>query len=1300
MDIRVKGPDGRIVSFPEGTSNLVIKDAMDTYYGVAPTQKYAQASALKALARGTSKRTEWQRFFDDTADVIQTSPAMAGFRQGYKEGAYADTAPAKPANAIPDSPFVSLGHLSGAMNGIQDVLTGDKTASTSKQRADAAITKEAARRASFQTASEADPWYKADHPIAHGADALTATLAGAALDPLSYLSGGRSVLGRAFTQGIIATAGDYGAQKSDVAVGLQKDISKSRLALSAAAGSLFSGVSDFASLGPKKWGREFFASAENDAREVLKVADKMAVPPMTSSEIGTPAKPFKLSSEAPAPVAPDPAKIPSEPLKDPSKAPAVVDGSPPSASAPKDPAGDPWANPDFGNAPEPRKAAALKHLDTLRQTIKPEHTNDFLAWVMKDLPPGGEAPTLNGKVIDWQKFSDKPELYASLREAMAEIFSDTYTAHSDKVRTWKSTTEAANLMGTSLTDVIHHHATFTGEGGISARIVALKNIMLAHQDQFEIDRAKLLSDMERGDYSGLEAFTARGHEFAHLDAMLRNAESETGRTLNILKQSKQAARLNNDLKNQMASFNEAFGGGITDPDKLKGVLEKMGEAYKKGGPAKSMEHLRHMRQMGAWDYIGYIVTGNILSGTWTHIRNLTGTPIHATFEVASRYVAAGVGSLRQATGMGPKDRVTFREANSHVFAAAESAQDALKIGWQAFKKGGVVTDGVSSVLPDANPHAQVPFAITPERRAQWAQQGATLGTGLDIALHGWFAAVRTFGYRPSIAADEFYKTMARRAEVTSQALREAHYRSQLVDVDKRQAVFTKTVDGLKNEPTAFAAKAAHEFFAETGLDRNAVFDPGTKAEDMALILKSVDIRRMAQDYAQLLTFQKSGPIINQFDQALRMVPLVKYGYVNFLRTPSAILKVGMVDYMPGMNLLAKDNRKALSAYTRGQEEALARGGAEADLVVGRMVVGIGLLGLAWTLAASGANVGKRSKEEERDGVLSYSVKLPNGTWVQYTGASPLAELLGIVADTQRAFVERDIQEDHAEALMGGLIAAFTNNVTNKSFLSGVGDFMDMLEGPGYAVNDTTRAGQVTAGLAKTVIPRVIPLSSMQRIIAQDHDPIVREARTFLEQIIATTPELSKTLPEKRDFLGRPIIRPEGQHGIGQAFKTSTATKDPLEIELGRLAQSMPDFKIDVPDRSFNGSDLKSAEYSKLLEVQGQKVKHPVTGMNMEESLRAMIQSPTYADMGNEERAYRLKKVITTFRLLGKRSIMDPNSPNYMGEMVRRTAVKAAEVDAKKKGLSPDQAAQRAGRYGLRPSDAEMEQLRSILSPTE
>lgn len=406
--------------------------------------------------------------------------------------------------------------------------------------------------------------------------------------------------------------------------------------------------------------------------------------------------------------------------------------------------------------------------------------------------------------------------------------------------------------------------------------------------------------------------------------------------------------------------------------------------------------------------------------------------------VGERYIAAGITSpLRR--GLGGKrtsaEGVTFREANAYLFGIHQSFVDATKAGFKAFVHAAPQTDIETSVGRYAM--AQ-PFEFNAERAAKWKKGGLMVIP--DMAMTGLFGTLRTLGIRPSLGMDEFTKVMTRRMQINALAAREASYRSARLRGKEADRVYAKTLDAVTQRPTAEAFVRAKNEFEAVG----AEYDPAksyagdTRLEEAADILASVDLHEMANDYARLMAFQKTGPAVEAFEKAMKYIPIVKALYVPFLRTPLNLVRAGMVDRNPALAWITKENRAAFKTYFAaldGQEKALSRGGAEADIVMARMVSGMALMGSAAMLFANGDLVGKRSPAEEQDGIKSYSIRL-GGRWYQYSTLSPVAEMIGITADLYQTMRDRDLADDQSTALAGGVTGADETAFVVTKFLNG------------------------------------------------------------------------------------------------------------------------------------------------------------------------------------------------------------------------------------------------------------------------
>lgn len=413
-------------------------------------------------------------------------------------------------------------------------------------------------------------------------------------------------------------------------------------------------------------------------------------------------------------------------------------------------------------------------------------------------------------------------------------------------------------------------------------------------------------------------------------------------------------------------------------------------------------------------------------------------------------------------------------------------------------------------------------------------------------------------------------------------------------------------------------------------------------------------------------------------------------FVPFLRTPINLVRAGMFDRNPVLFGLLGENRAKFMNYTaalRGLDQSLERGGAEADLAMARLVTGMGFMATAGLLFANGDLVGKRSAAEEEDGVKSYSIRL-GGRWFQYQQLSPVAEMLGIVADMSRIFKDHDINDDDIlQGIGGGVLAAIVNNIVNKAALQGVGDFWDMID-PSFTQGDTDRGERFGKEVMKKVGSSVVP--AVVRNFAQTQDPVMREANGLLEHLAANIPTLSQSLPERRDWLGLPVVRTDKDgglfEGLIQPTRISKNVEDIVRREVSALSSADPELRMaQRPPERFNEQKITKREHALVLEYQGQVYRPPFTGQNMHEALGTLIQSREYALMADAQRAATIKDTVSQYRRLANAAIRNGAVPE-LREMVNRTGGAKANERAAQEGWNSWQTQANARRYGVTTAD--------------
>jgi hypothetical protein len=217
-------------------------------------------------------------------------------------------------------------------------------------------------------------------------------------------------------------------------------------------------------------------------------------------------------------------------------------------------------------------------------------------------------------------------------------------------------------------------------------------------------------------------------------------------------------------------------------------------------------------------------------------------------------------------------------------------------------------------------------------------------------------------------------------------------------------------------------------------------------------------------------------------------------------------------------------------------------------------------------------------------------------------------MLGIMADSVR--IMRGSDQDTIEEFSVAIVHAISNNLINKTYMSGVADFFEV-----FTSFDEQKWQKFTKRFAASFNPNIV------RRLETQIDPTVRLTDNIMEEFSARVPGASDKLPPMRNLWGEPIeTRSLGPNFVSPIFnmKQKYAT---IDKELDRLR-----FPIRMPSRVIMGTEMSHKQYSDYVELQGKKVVFgkgtqfadiSISGLNMKDALGKLVTKSKMYQQGTD-----------------------------------------------------------------------------------
>jgi hypothetical protein len=764
---------------------------------------------------------------------------------------------------------------------------------------------------------------------------------------------------------------------------------------------------------------------------------------------------------------------------------------------------------------------------------------------------------------------------------------------------------------------------------LSARVLGLKTMLstVAEGSKQQIDHfSAVLAGKVPGD-AKLEALIAWQNiqKTAQLSATLNGVKAEVGRALGGMRQKSKAidSLLINfrdfaDKPEKLEAFMKQAGG----EKNMSALLDKMRVLYGDGSSegmasfgraATAMNQSLMRRGFDAFMDVWY---GFMLSGPKTVAVNAGGPlaysyfkPMEALVGTAAMKLAGNPAQKMAATGVA---RELYAQMRWMTTGAQEAVATARRLGLDS---PDVFGSGVGSSVLDTVARRK---SLTPENFPELDQNGiaaaaiAWLGKAVRIptgVLGTTDNAIKTLVYRGA-AAGKIEAELLGKPGMTAELARKQTIETmdRLIwdhqvwshDMLLRRGLAEADKQGIKtaSERALYATEyvntqiklhpedqALSEFAKAQGYDSTLT----TPAEQGSL-------SRSVQNFqAQQPVFRLVAPFVNTpinimkaAGQRLDVLSVARY-FAGQLTDPK---------YMALQNSKMRFIKEMMSNDPRLQAEA-----------IGRISTGMAVATTAYTLVNNGDITGGGPSDYAQKKTLldagwqPYSVRVGDG-YVAYTRLDPLASLLGTIADIYEYSQYAPEGPGNASADLSLAVAtSIANNLTNKTYVTGIANFLDAARQPGKYMPNLMRS------YASSMVPNILG----QSVNTVGGDDTLRDVNTMLDAAKNKIPGLSSTLPPARNVLGEPMSRNMSLGGRVTDWWLPVGYRE-ISDDKVKLALAQTGHGFSPPRSDYEGLDLNNVPvgsttaYDRWGELQGTV---RIGGMSIKDAMRKLIASEVY-----------------------------------------------------------------------------------------
>jgi len=397
---------------------------------------------------------------------------------------------------------------------------------------------------------------------------------------------------------------------------------------------------------------------------------------------------------------------------------------------------------------------------------------------------------------------------------------------------------------------------------------------------------------------------------------------------------------------------------------------------------------------------------------------------------------------------------------------------------------------------------------------------------------------------------------------------------------------------------------------------------GLSGKEAAIRIKDLidnptpEMEKAVGDYQRYITFQqKTDGIFKAMENVANAHPSMRL-MLPFVRTPSNIW-------------LETVERTPLAPFTHSYKEAIKKGGVDAQIAMARYRLGTGMFSMVGMLAAGGYITSggpidpalKRAKMTS--GWQPYSFKVDD-KFYSFMKLEPISGIMELATDAIDV-ISATVDAKQADNIIRDVGLVIGHYLTDRTYFKNISDMLEMIFEP---------TSQSTSKYLSKLIGSAHPLGqagiwSNQYLVG---DNIMRDARTWIDQLLIRTPGLSKEVPPLVDFWGDSIpIKP----GIGpdalSPIAYSIEKKDPVSQALleSDIKLRMPKRVMTFGGHGTTGIPLNATEYNAFVRASNGRAKP---------YLEQVVKSSDYKKASNEIKQLMFDNILKGYRQLAKQEI--------------------------------------------------------------